>query len=144
MGVPAPSSRKRARPPRHRKRRHLEYEVIVVEDSSPDGTYDVALRLQALFGADVLKILKRPGKMGLGSAYIDGLSLVTGDFVFIMDADLSHHVRGGGARRSPRAHAHAHTQGRTTSLAGETSRVGRGGGGHGGSTWPRCCTSSVA
>lgn len=96
--MPAPSSRTRARPPRHRKRRHLDYEVIVVEDSSPDGTYDVALRLQALLGADVLKILKRPGKMGLGSAYIDGLSLVTGDFVFIMDADLSHHVRGGGAR----------------------------------------------
>ena len=71
--------------------RKLDYEIIVVEDSSPDGTYDVALRLQSLLGAGALKILKRPGKMGLGSAYIDGLSLVTGDFVFIMDADLSHH-----------------------------------------------------
>jgi glycosyltransferase involved in cell wall biosynthesis len=31
--------------------------------------------------------------MGLGSAYIDGLSRCTGNFVILMDADLSHHVR---------------------------------------------------
>ena len=31
--------------------------------------------------------------MGLGSAYIDGLSKCTGDFIILMDADLSHHVR---------------------------------------------------
>ena len=30
--------------------------------------------------------------MGLGSAYIDGLSKCTGDFIILMDADLSHHV----------------------------------------------------
>ena len=53
----------------------------------------MALQLQSLYGADKVKILKRPGKMGLGSAYIDGLALASGDFIFIMDADLSHHVR---------------------------------------------------
>ena len=74
----------------------LDYEVVVVEDSSPDGTYEVALQLQRLFGEDKLKILKRPGKLGLGTAYIDGLKLTTGDFVILMDADLSHHVRAGG------------------------------------------------
>ena len=52
----------------------------------------IALKLQKLYGEDKIKILKRPGKMGLGSAYIDGLKLVTGNFIFIMDADLSHHV----------------------------------------------------
>jgi len=31
--------------------------------------------------------------MGLGSAYIDGLGKCTGNFVILMDADLSHHVR---------------------------------------------------
>ena len=31
--------------------------------------------------------------MGLGSAYIDGLKLCTGNFVILMDADMSHHVR---------------------------------------------------
>ena len=52
------------------------------------------MELQRLYGAGAIKVLKRPGKMGLGSAYIDGLKLATGDFIFIMDADLSHHVRG--------------------------------------------------
>jgi cellulose synthase/poly-beta-1,6-N-acetylglucosamine synthase-like glycosyltransferase len=80
-------------PPTPRARSRIDYEVVVVEDSSPDGTYDVALQLQRLFGPQRIKILKRPGKMGLGSAYIDGLALATGDFIFIMDADLSHHVR---------------------------------------------------
>lgn len=77
----------------------LRYEVIIVEDSSPDGTHDVALQLQRLYGGDKIKILKRPGKMGLGSAYIDGLALASGDFIFIMDADLSHHVSAGGQGR---------------------------------------------
>lgn len=35
----------------------------------------------------------RPGKLGLGSAYIDGIDLCRGEFIFLMDADLSHHVR---------------------------------------------------
>ncbi len=70
----------------------LQYEIVVVEDSSPDNTYEVALELQRVFGSDHLKVPKRPGKMGLGSAYMDGLKLATGDFVFLMDADLSHHV----------------------------------------------------
>ena len=35
-------------------------------------------------------MLKRAGKLGLGSAYMDGLKLVRGSFVFLMDADLSH------------------------------------------------------
>lgn len=81
----------------------LDYEVVVVEDSSPDGTYEVALELQALFGEGRMKILKRPGKLGLGTAYIDGLKLATGDFVVLMDADLSHHVRGEGEGPCPPA-----------------------------------------
>lgn len=74
-------------------RSDLDWEVVVVEDSSPDGTYEVALELQALFGEDRMKILKRGGKLGLGTAYIDGLKRVTGDFVVLMDADLSHHPK---------------------------------------------------
>ena len=88
-----------APPPCRLLRRGLDYEIVIVEDSSPDGTYEVAVRLQEVFGAGAVKILKRPGKLGLGSAYIDGLKLVTGDFVFIMDADLSHHVRTWRGRR---------------------------------------------
>ena len=33
----------------------------------------------------------RAGKLGLGSAYIDGLKFATGNFIVLMDADLSHH-----------------------------------------------------
>jgi dolichol-phosphate mannosyltransferase len=71
----------------------LKYEVIIVEDNSPDGTLAVAKRLESIFGSEKIKILSRPGKMGLGSAYIDGLKLCSGQFVFLMDADMSHHPK---------------------------------------------------
>jgi dolichol-phosphate mannosyltransferase len=35
----------------------------------------------------------RPGKLGLGSAYIEGIQFCSGDFVILMDADLSHHPK---------------------------------------------------
>ena len=38
----------------------LDWEVVVVEDSSPDGTYEVALDLARVYGADHVKIHKRP------------------------------------------------------------------------------------
>lgn len=41
----------------------------------------------------VQRILKRPGKLGLGTAYIDGLNYTQGKFIILMDSDLSHHVR---------------------------------------------------
>lgn len=74
-------------------RSSIDYEIVIVEDSSPDGTYQVALELQRVIGADRFIILKREGKLGLGSAYMDGLKKATGEFIFLMDADLSHHVR---------------------------------------------------
>lgn len=66
---------------------------MIVEDNSPDGTLQVALDLQKIYGKDHIVILPRKGKLGLGSAYRDGLKLATGDFVFLMDADLSHHPK---------------------------------------------------
>ena len=71
----------------------LPYEVVIVEDNSPDGTLRVAKELQRIYGEEFILIHSRPGKMGLGSAYIDGLQLCTGDFIFLMDADMSHHPR---------------------------------------------------
>jgi dolichol-phosphate mannosyltransferase len=38
-------------------------------------------------------LLQRPGKLGLGTAYKDGLKLASGDFIINMDADLSHHPK---------------------------------------------------
>lgn len=65
----------------------------MVEDNSPDGTYEVARALQDAIGKDRIVILKRAGKLGLGSAYMDGLKQSSGSYILLMDADLSHHVR---------------------------------------------------
>lgn len=70
----------------------LNFEIIVVDDNSPDGTTQVAKELQKIYGAEKLVVTGREKKLGLGSAYIFGMSYAKGDFVIIMDADLSHHV----------------------------------------------------
>src|SRR3990172_3353959 len=68
-----------------------EFHCRVVDDSSPDGTAEVVRELQK---ADArVSILVRPGKMGLGSAYIAGFkeALKAGaDFIIEIDADHSH------------------------------------------------------
>lgn len=69
----------------------IDWEVVVVDDASPDGTQDVAKELAKLYGEDHFKLKPRAGKLGLGTAYMHGLQFVTGDFVIIMDADFSHH-----------------------------------------------------
>ena len=72
----------------------IQYEIVVVDDNSPDGTLQVAESLQKSYGKDKIAILSRPGKLGLGSAYLDGLQKVSrGQRIFIMDADLSHHPK---------------------------------------------------
>ncbi len=65
--------------------------VLVVDDSSPDGTADVAERVAAEIGN--VEVLRRPAKSGLGSAYREGFrhGLVNGfDVMVEMDSDLSH------------------------------------------------------
>ncbi|HEX5595984.1 MAG TPA: polyprenol monophosphomannose synthase [Micromonosporaceae bacterium] len=66
--------------------------VLVTDDNSPDGTGDVADKL-ALEYPERVSVLHRPGKEGLGRAYVDGISRALeegADFVAQMDADLSH------------------------------------------------------
>lgn len=68
-----------------------EFHVLVVDDNSPDGTAKVVKDLMK--EDDRVMLMERPGKMGLGSAYIAGFkrALKEGaDFVFEMDADHSH------------------------------------------------------
>jgi hypothetical protein len=77
----------------------LSYEVVVVDDNSPDKTGEVAERLQAVLGKEKVVVLRRAGKLGLGSAYRDGLKKCSGQWVILMDADFSHHV----------THTHTHT-----------------------------------
>ena len=65
--------------------------MVIVEDNSPDGTLQVAEKLKEIYGKEKIIIISRPGKLGLGSAYMDGLKICRGEFVFLMDADMSHH-----------------------------------------------------
>ncbi|XP_057325321.1 fatty acid 2-hydroxylase [Microplitis mediator] len=67
------------------------YEVIIIDDGSPDGTLEVAQKLQKLYGEDKIILRPREKKLGLGTAYIHGIKHATGNFIIIMDADLSHH-----------------------------------------------------
>jgi len=72
----------------------LDLDVIVVDDNSPDGTGDLA---DAMAQKDErIQVLHRPGKQGLGTAYIAGFKkALTGRYrlIMTMDADFSHHPR---------------------------------------------------
>lgn len=63
------------------------YELVVVDDSSPDGTADVARGLGRSFP---VRVVQRPGKQGLASAVLEGARAACGSVVVVMDADLSH------------------------------------------------------
>ncbi|KAK7468400.1 dolichol-P-mannose synthesis [Stygiomarasmius scandens] len=71
----------------------LDWEIVVVDDASPDGTQEVAKQLAASYGEHKIILKPRAGKLGLGTAYVHGLNFVSGDFVIIMDADFSHHPK---------------------------------------------------
>ena len=64
------------------------YEVIIVDDNSPDGTGEVVRQLAQ--DDPTVRLLERPGKLGLGSAVVDGFRMAKGDYWVMMDADLSH------------------------------------------------------
>ncbi|KAL3525291.1 hypothetical protein ACH5RR_013663 [Cinchona calisaya] len=72
---------------------NVDFEIIVVDDGSPDRTQDIVKQLQSVYGEDRILLRSRPKKLGLGTAYIHGLKYVSGNFVVIMDADLSHHPK---------------------------------------------------
>lgn len=69
-----------------------EFDMLIVEDNSPDGTADIVKRLIQEF-PDRLFIKERKGKLGLGTAYLAGFEwgLEHGyDYMIEMDADFSH------------------------------------------------------
>lgn len=69
------------------------FEIVIIDDASPDGTGAVARRLQALYPPHTITLAPRPGKLGLGSSYTHGLAHAAGNYIFILDADLSHHPK---------------------------------------------------
>uniref|UniRef100_A0A2P2I1B5 Dolichol-phosphate mannosyltransferase subunit 1 n=1 Tax=Hirondellea gigas TaxID=1518452 RepID=A0A2P2I1B5_9CRUS len=71
----------------------INFEIIVIDDGSPDGTLEVAKQLQQIYGEDKIVLRPRAKKLGLGTAYVHGVKHATGNFIIIMDADLSHHPK---------------------------------------------------
>jgi dolichol-phosphate mannosyltransferase len=68
------------------------FDVLIVDDGSPDGTAQQVKRLQKA-NEGRIHLLERKGKLGLGTAYIEGfkIALAKGyNFIFEMDADFSH------------------------------------------------------
>ena len=70
----------------------LDWQLIIVDDGSPDGTQTVALQLAKAYSPHII-LKPRAGKLGLGTAYVHGLQFCSGNFVIIMDADFSHHPK---------------------------------------------------
>jgi dolichol-phosphate mannosyltransferase len=63
------------------------WELVIVDDGSPDGTADLAA---ALAPRIPVQVVRRAGKAGLASAVVAGFAAARGDILVVMDADLSH------------------------------------------------------
>ncbi len=74
----------------------LDLKIVVIDDSSPDGTADIVRKIQEEFGN--IHLISRPGKFGLGTAITTGFKYMlklrrTPDYVVTMDADYSHNPK---------------------------------------------------
>ncbi len=70
-----------------------KFDILIIDDGSPDGTSAIVKRLMKESFAERLYLLERSGKLGLGTAYIDGFRWALEhdyEYVFEMDADFSH------------------------------------------------------
>lgn len=75
-----------------------DFHLLIVDDNSPDGTAEIVKDLQAKYNQSGTKLhlLQRAGKLGLGTAYIEGFRFAFQkkyDYVLQMDADFSHNPK---------------------------------------------------
>ncbi len=66
----------------------LDLEIIIVDDSDTEETAAEAERLGAEYGN--VRVLRRTGRRGLGSAIVDGIKVAGGNYIVVMDGDLQH------------------------------------------------------
>lgn len=72
----------------------VPFDILIIDDNSPDGTASIVKDLQKVHKN--LHLIERPGKMGLGTAYITGFAWALENnysYIFEMDADFSHDPR---------------------------------------------------
>jgi dolichol-phosphate mannosyltransferase len=68
-------------------RHAIDGELVIVDDNSPDGTGALA---DSLAERHRIRVVHRAGKLGLGTAVVDGFRVAAGEVLGVMDADLSH------------------------------------------------------
>lgn len=74
----------------------IDFDILIIDDGSPDGTADIVRRMQETKFKDSLYMIERSGKLGLGTAYITGFKWAIEnhyDYIFEMDADFSHNPK---------------------------------------------------
>lgn len=76
-----------------------DFHILIVDDNSPDGTRDIVKDLQRKYNSTEstkLHLMERAGKLGLGTAYIDGFRFAIAhgyEYILQMDADFSHNPK---------------------------------------------------
>ena len=70
-----------------KENKNLELEVIVIDDNSSDGTYEL---LEKIINKYQIKLIKNPINKGKGFSIREGLKLATGKIIIIQDADLEY------------------------------------------------------
>jgi len=72
-----------------------DFHILVIDDNSPDGTAEIVKKQMAQFPSRLF-LIQRSGKLGLGTAYIEGFRYALNhgyDYIFEMDADFSHNPK---------------------------------------------------
>lgn len=78
------------------KEEKYNFDILIIDDNSPDGTANIVKNLIETKYKDSLFIIERAGKLGLGTAYLTGFKWALEhnyDYIFEMDADFSHNPK---------------------------------------------------
>ena len=99
----------------------MERELVIVDDQSTDGTWDILQRLAA--GEPCIRLLRHPVNLGKGAAVRTAIQSATGDFCLVQDADLEYDPSEYPSLLRPLLDGHADAVFGSRYLAGEQRRI---------------------